>query len=46
MKERVSKIISDEEVKPETISTFKKANGATEALADVLTEQIDQAIKT
>ncbi|WP_342267901.1 hypothetical protein [Candidatus Tisiphia endosymbiont of Empis tessellata] len=46
MKERVAKIISDEGVKPETISTFKKANGATEALADVLIEQIDQAIAT
>lgn len=46
MKERVAKIILDEGVKPETISTFKKANGATEALADILIEQIDQAIKT
>ncbi|BFD45990.1 MAG: hypothetical protein DMENIID0002_06360 [Rickettsia endosymbiont of Sergentomyia squamirostris] len=46
MKERVAKIISNEGVKPETISTFKKANGATEALADVLIEQIDQAIAT
>ncbi|MFU7502771.1 MAG: hypothetical protein ACE1S7_05025, partial [Candidatus Tisiphia sp.] len=46
MKERVSEIISDEGVKPETISTFKKANGATEALVDVLIERIDQAIKT
>ncbi|WP_375333011.1 hypothetical protein [Candidatus Tisiphia endosymbiont of Psammoecus bipunctatus] len=46
MKERVAKIISDEEVKPQTISTFKKANGATEALSDILIERIDQAIKT
>ncbi|WP_341755706.1 hypothetical protein [Candidatus Tisiphia endosymbiont of Ptychoptera albimana] len=46
MKKRVSEIISDERVKPETISTFKKANGATEALAEVLIEQIDQAIAT
>lgn len=46
MKKRVSEIISDKRVKPETISTFKKANGATEALADVLIEQIDQAIAT
>lgn len=46
MKERVAKIISDEGVKPETISAFKKANGATEALADVLIEQIGQAIAT
>lgn len=46
MKERVSKIISDKEVKPETITTFKKADGATEALADILIEQIDQAIAT
>ncbi len=44
MKERVAEIISDERVKPETISAFKKANGATEALADVLIEQIGQAI--
>ena len=35
MKKRVSEIISDERVKPETISTFKRANGATEALAEV-----------
>ncbi|WP_341754484.1 hypothetical protein [Candidatus Tisiphia endosymbiont of Dioctria rufipes] len=46
MKERVSKIISDEEVKPETITTLKKADGATEALSDILIEQIDQAIAT
>lgn len=46
MKKRVSEIISDKRVKPETISTFKKANGATEALADVLIEHIDQAIAT
>lgn len=46
MKEKVSEIISDEGVKPETITTLKKANGATEALADILIERIDEAIAT
>lgn len=44
LEERVSEIISSEENKPKVIPTFKKADGATEALADILIEQVDQAI--